>query len=197
MLKAIEDPRWRTAAAMFSMFLLLVIGMQLLGHSAWGPTGSPGFWSGDTNSSENSQRLLDAYSFTHVVHGYLLYWLLYLLSRRVKMTMLSRFTWAVFIEVIWELFENTEFVINRYRTATLSLDYYGDSILNSVGDVLNMMIGFGLASTMPVAASILIVLTFEVGLFLWIADNLILNIIQLVYPVDWLREWQQRWIEGG
>ena len=108
-----------------------------------------------------------------------------------KASFTARLLLALGIEAGWEIFENTNFTIDRYRTSTIALDYYGDSILNSVSDTLAMAAGFALASVLPVWGTILLALAFEVFTGIMIRDNLTLNVLMLVYPLDWVKAWQQ------
>jgi hypothetical protein len=140
------------------------------------------------NSSENSQHVTDWYTFTHVIHGFAFYGLLWLTLGRLPVGW--RLAAAVLLEAIWEVAENTPFVIDRYRAATIALDYYGDSILNSVSDIAAMMSGFFIARRLPVWASVVLVVSLEVFAVLVIRDNLTLNIVMLLYPIDAIRQWQ-------
>jgi hypothetical protein len=146
-------------------------------------------WYGGRGDAEMSQHLTDWYSYSHVLHGIIFYWLLTIVAKG-RLSVAARMVLAMGIEAGWEIFENTPFIINRYRAQTVSRDYFGDSIVNSVGDMLSMLVGFLLASRLPAWITVFLLIATEVLLLALIRDNLTLNVIMLIHPVDWIRQWQ-------
>ncbi|MCL4160765.1 UNVERIFIED_CONTAM: hypothetical protein GTU68_025677 [Idotea baltica] len=145
-------------------------------------------WHGEIMSSENSQHLADWYSPSHLLHGLIFYAVLWLILGRYSIGL--RLAIATLIEVAWEVAENTDAVIQHYREATIALDYFGDSVLNSMSDTAFMWLGFLLAARLPVWVSIAIFIAAELIVGYFIRDGLTLNVIMLLAPQDWIKDWQ-------
>lgn len=161
----------------------MVAGLLLLGRSLWCACGGLFLWSTEVHSSHNSQHLLDAYSFSHFQHGFFFYLILYLVGY-------ASFPIAILLEALWEVLENSPFIIERYRSATFSLNYYGDSIANSLGDLLSCALGYYFCLKLPWKIAILLYIVIEVVMLILIRDSLTLNVIMLLYPLDSIRSWQ-------
>ena len=186
--------RWIIAA--FIAVFGLTAGIELwMGRSPLGPDGKFGWWEGNIWSSENSQRLADPYSFSHIVHGMLFYAALRLVAR--KLPVRHRLLLALAVEAGWEILENSPLIINRYRAATISLGYVGDSVLNSMSDIVMMVLGFLCAWRARPWGTVAAIIVMEAGCALWIRDNLTLNLIMLIHPVDTIKHWQMAGAPAG
>ena len=187
---AIARARRRRVDAAAALVLILLTGTleRLMGRPLTYRNGAVRLWSGDVSSDQNSQQVTDPYTFTHVTHGALFYGLTTLVMPSASIGL--RFVAAGGIEAAWEAYENTRTVIERYRAVTISLGYYGDSVLNSVCDIFACVFGFWLTSRLPWRLTACWIVVVEVMLAFWIRDNLTLNILMLIYPLDAIRRWQ-------
>lgn len=178
---------WIIAAAL-GLLLLHAALLWWMGQPWIYQGGYVKLWHGTVVSDENSQHLTDWYSLSHVIHGVLFYALLAWLFPRWPIG--ARLLVAMGIEMSWELFENTDMIINRYREQALAQGYFGDSIVNSLGDLMCAVLGFLFAWRMPVWASVALIIAFELLALVMIRDGLTLNIIQLIAPIDAIGNWQ-------
>ena len=165
-----------------------IIALNLQNRVWWCDAGDAWPWSWTVLSRHNSQHLIDPYSFTHILHGILEFWLIGLVFW--KLPLAWRFVLAIFIESSWEVVDNTNYVINRYREATISLDYYGDSIANSLADIVCCGLGFAIAYKIRLWWSLAVFALTEMILLFCIRDSLLLNIVMLVWPLDAVKNWQ-------
>jgi len=156
--------------------------------------GTVKLWWGVVQSAENSQHIADWYSFSHVIHGLLFYFFAHLLWQRWNLLGGKPAIWALPIAVafegFWELLENSPLIIDRYRAVTVSYGYEGDSVLNSLSDIGFMALGFWIASKLPWKASLAMAIAFELFTLFMIRDNLTLNVLMLVWPLEAVRQWQ-------
>ena len=180
--------RWLPFAATAIVLLLMIVLLRAQGRMFLCACGYFAVWSSDTCSSTNSQQLFDPYSFTHLLHGVLFFWLIMLLF--TKLTKEWQFWLALLLESAWEVFENTSFVINKYRTETAALGYQGDTVVNSLGDLACALVGYLIARRIGFRRSLILFLLIEVVLIIWIHDSLLLQILVLVHPVDAIKAWQ-------
>jgi len=176
------------ALAIVASFIAAAILLRLEGRLWICACGHLRAWSGQICSSDNSQHFLDPYSFTHVLHGFLFFWLIALLLRRLGPSW--QVALAVAVEAAWEVFENTNFIIDRYRSTTAALGYTGDTVVNSFGDILCCLLGFIVARRLGLRRSLIVFLVLEFVLIFWIRDSLLLEILMLVFPVDAIKALQ-------
>jgi len=172
----------------FAVVIAMILSLWMMGRVWWCQAGDYAPWSWTVWSAHNSQHVFDPYTFTHILHGIMFFWITSLIFG--KLPLAWRLLMAISVECAWEVAENTNAVIQRYREATISLDYFGDSIINSLGDVLSFSFGFWLAYKIRFWLSLIFFVFVEIILLVWIRDSLILNIIMLIYPLDAIKKWQ-------
>ena len=183
----IRRNRWVLVAAAAVCAATAAIELWM-GRLPFGPDGRLGLWEGDIWSSEQSQRFADPYTFSHTIHGMAFYAILWLVARRTSVR--ARFIGALVLEAAWEVLENSPIIIERYREATIALGYVGDSVFNSVSDIFFAALGFLFAWRARPWITVAVIVAMEVGTLFWMRDNLTLNIVMLVHPIDAIKDWQ-------
>ena len=174
--------------AIAACILTMVVALYTQGRVWWCKVGDLSPWSSDIWTAHNSQHFFDPYTFTHILHGVIFFWIADLIFR--EMPLRWKFFLVILVEAIWEFAENSNTVIERYRAVTISLDYYGDSILNSLSDVLSCASGAFIAYKLKFWRSFVYLVLTEILLLFWIRDNLTLNVIMLIYPIEAIKTWQ-------
>ncbi len=174
--------------AILICIISMVVGLAQQGRVWWCKQGDYSLWSSDIWAAHNSQHFFDPYTFTHILHGLLFFGIANLLLSDYRLRW--KFFFVILAECLWELLENSNFIVERYRAVTISLDYFGDSILNSAADVLSCACGALLAYKLKLWASIIYFAMTEIILLFWIRDNLTLNIIMLIFPIEAVKQWQ-------
>lgn len=181
--------QWVHFAALAAFFLILQTGLErLLGRIWICACGYVKLFEASVKSEGNSQHIADWYAPSHIEHGFLFFALSWLLLRRFP-----KWVWfaaALALESFWEVLENSPIIIDRYRSVTISLNYYGDSILNSAMDTIMMIVGFWLASRLPWKITLALAMSAELLMLYIIRDNLTLNVLMLIYPIEAIRTWQ-------
>ncbi len=175
-------------AAIAALLAVVVVYLKFAGRGWLAPDNRLLIWYGEANGPGTSQHLLDPYSFTHFLHGVAFCWLIMLAGK--KLSHLWQLACAVALESGWEILENSEFIIRRYREATIALGYNGDSIINSLSDIFVCSLGFIVAKKLGFKKSLALFVVVELFLLFWIRDNLIMNVIMLIYPVEAIKAWQ-------
>ena len=185
----VTNRRWLLPVVLIVLLVpLTALALWAEGRMFFCECGEFEFWVGDTCSSQNSQQLFDPYSFTHILHGFLLFWLVALVFKNRSPAW--QLTLAAILEALWEILENTSFIIDRDRAQTAALGYTGDTVINSLGDLFCAIAGVLLARRLGWFHSLIAFLVIEVVLLIWIRDSLLLQLLMLVYPVNALKLWQ-------
>lgn len=180
--------RFWPAFAIAASFVVTALLLRLEGRLWICACGKVLPWSGKVCSADNSQHFLDPYSFTHVLHGFLFFWLITWLAPRLNSNW--QLMLAVAVESLWEVFENTSFIIDRYRSETAALGYQGDTVVNSFGDIFCCLVGFMIARRLGLRWSFIVFAGLELVLIVWIRDSLLLEILMLVFPIDAIKALQ-------
>lgn len=184
-----RQPDPRLVLALTFLVLLVTTGtLRAMDRLWWCQCGTPRPFIWDTQSSHNSQHLFDPYTFSHIQHGLIFYGVMALIIPGISRVV--RFGMAITIECGWEVIENTSWIIEKYRESTMSLDYYGDTVANSMSDIAACGLGYCIAATVPVWASLIGLVVIEVTMLFTIRDSLLLNVLMLVRPIEAIKTWQ-------
>ncbi|HEV8336150.1 MAG TPA: DUF2585 family protein [Candidatus Polarisedimenticolia bacterium] len=186
-LSFLRSHRWIVLGAIAVLVLTAAVETSM-GRSPLGPDGRFGWWDGDIWSSGNSQRVMDVYSFSHIVHGILFFAGLWLVAPRLPLR--RRLLIALLLAAGWEILENSRPVIERYRAGTIAQGYIGDSILNSCSDILMMALGFLCASRMRLRTSVAAIVVLELFCLFWVRENLTLSVLRVLHPIPVVQAWQ-------
>jgi hypothetical protein len=178
----------RAFAVMTLAVAALIIAFRATGRLWWCKCGQPFLFSGDINSMHNSQHVFDAYSLSHVLHGIVFFYAIFLLGRRLPMVW--KLAIAIVIEVAWEILENSPIIIDRYRAGTIAVGYEGDTVANSLSDVVMALLGFLIARRVGWKGSLAFFIAVELLMLWWIKDNLTLNVLMILAPIPAVKEWQ-------
>lgn len=180
----------RSAACLVTAAVVIVsvVVLRTQGRRWWCACGNKFPWWDDVWSPHGCQHVFDPYSFTHVLHGVVLFGLLALIGARLPLAW--RLFIAVLLEAVWEVFENSSYVLSTHRAGTAALGYVGDSILNSLGDIAACAFGFILARRLGLRGSVLLFVVTEIVLLVWIRDSLLLIVVTSIFPSDAIKAWQ-------
>lgn len=179
---------WWLLASLLLVLVVTAFALRFEGRLWICACGTIKLWVGNTCTSDNSQHILDPFSFTHVLHGVVFFWIIAWLGARLRSSW--QLVLAIALEGAWEIFENTNFIINRYRTATAALGYTGDTVVNSIGDILCCLAGFLIARRLGFVRSLIVFVLIELVLMVWINDSLLLQILMLITPMEEIKNWQ-------
>jgi hypothetical protein len=180
---------WPATITLVALVIATAVILLAMGRVPICTCGEVKLWTGDVVSSDNSQHLSDWYTPSHIIHGFLFYWLFHVATPGLSTGW--RAVGATVLEAGWEILENSPIIIDRYREATIAVGYTGDSVINSVADIGWMLIGFWLALRLPVAVTVVLALAMEIIAAIVIRDNLTLNVLMLLWPLEAVRDWQQ------
>lgn len=187
-------PNRRTILVSLAIAILTIAILYAMNRPPICECGYVKLWHGQINDAGNSQHITDWYTPSHIIHGMIFYALGWLLFAKWQIGGAKAVHWglplAVFLEAAWEVLENTQMVIDRFRSVTANFGYSGDSILNSAADIGWMAFGFWLALRLPVKVTVGLAIIGEVVAAIVVRDNLTLNVIMLLSPIEAIAEWQ-------